>query len=94
MIIALLFPENFFMTRIGLDPEGGVVDEVFALIYAPGRTRDRFSENCVSVVATEAAAREGASSEKNLYPARVIGPSRSSEGFRLYYLVCWLDEKS
>ncbi len=81
------------MTRIGLDPEGGVVDEVFALIYAPGRTRDRFPENCVSVVATEAAAREGASPEKNLYPARVLGPSRSSEGFRLYYLVCWLDDE-
>jgi hypothetical protein len=27
----------------------------------------------------------------HLYPARVLGPSRSSEGFRLYYLVCWLE---
>ena len=64
------------MTRIGLDPETRVVNEVFALIYAPGRTRDRFPENCVTVMESEAAALEGADSEKNLYPARVIGPSR------------------
>lgn len=82
------------MTRIGLDPETKVVNEVFALIYAPGRTRDRFPENCVTVVESEALALAGADPEKNLYPARVIGPSRSSEGFRLYYLVGWLNEKS
>ncbi len=81
------------MTRIGLDPETKVVNEVFALIYAPGRSRDRFPENCVMVVDSEAAALEGADPEKNLYPARVIGPSRSSEGFRLYYLVGWLDDE-
>ena len=80
------------MTRIGLDPDTKIVNEVFALIYAPGRTRDRFPENCVTVMASEAAALEGADSEKNLYAARVIGPSRSSEGFRLYYLVGWLGD--
>jgi hypothetical protein len=81
------------MARIGLDPEGKVVNEVFALIYAPGRSRDRFPENCVTVMDSEAAVLEGADAKKNLYPARVIGPSRSSEGFRLYYLVCWLDDE-
>ena len=82
------------MTRIGLDPETKVVSECFALIYAPRRVRDRFPENCVTVVESEAMALEGADATKNLYPARVIGPSRSSEGFRLYYLVCWLDKGS
>lgn len=53
-----------------------------------------FSENCVTVVDSEAAALSGADPAKKLYPARVIGPSRSSEGFRLYYLVCWLDGES
>ncbi|OGI48503.1 MAG: hypothetical protein A3E57_03015 [Candidatus Muproteobacteria bacterium RIFCSPHIGHO2_12_FULL_60_33] len=81
------------MTRIGLDPETKVVSECFALIYAPRRTRDRFPENCVTVMDSEAVALEGADPDKNLYPARVIGPSRSSEGFRLYYLVGWLDEE-
>ncbi len=79
------------MTRIGLDPEGKIVNECFALIYAPRRARGRFPENCVTVVDSEAAALSGADPAKKLYPARVIGPSRSSEGFRLYYLVCWLD---
>ena len=82
------------MARIGLDPESKIVSECFALIYAPRRTRDRFPENCVTLVDSEAAALSGADSEKNLYPARVIGPSRSSEGLRLYYLVCWLEAES
>lgn len=82
------------MARIGLDPESKVVNECFALIYAPGRTRDRFPENCVTVVDSEATALSSADPAKSLYPARVIGPSRSSEGFRLYYLVCWLDEEN
>ena len=79
------------MARIGLDPETKVVNEVFALIYAPGRSRDRFPENCVTVVDSEAAALSGSDPDKNIYPARVIGPSRSSEGLRLYYLVGWLE---
>ena len=82
------------MARIGLDPEGKVVNECFALIYASRRARDRFAENCVTVVDSEAAALSGADPAKNLYPARVIGPSRSSEGLRLYYLVCWLDAEA
>jgi hypothetical protein len=82
------------MARIRLDPESGVVGECFALIYAPRRARDRFPENCVTIQDSEEAAREGADSAKFLFPARVIGPSRSSEGFRLYYLVCWLDEEA
>jgi hypothetical protein len=81
------------MTRIGIDPEGKVVNERFALVYAPRRARDRFPESCVTVVDTEAAALAGADTAKHLYPARVIGPSRSSEGFRLYYLVNWLGEQ-
>lgn len=68
-----------------------VVGERYALIYAPQSKRKRFPENCVEVVASEAAALAGANLEKNLHPAVVAGPSRSSEGFRLYYLVRWLD---
>jgi len=47
-----------------------------------------------SVLQAALAALEGANPGKNIYPARVIGPSRSSEGLRLYYLVCWLDEEA
>lgn len=74
------------------DPETKIVEQHYALVYAPRRQRGRFPENCVQVVESEAVARAGADSEKKLYAARVIGPSRSSEGLRLYYLDFWLDE--
>lgn len=64
----------------------------FAVIYAPQRKRARFPENCVQTVATAAEAIAGADASKHLYPGRVVGPSRSSEGFRLYYLVEWLGD--
>lgn len=74
------------------DPQSAVVSTVWAVVYAPnGRGRKRFPENCVTVVADEAAARAQADVVKSYHPAVVSGPSRSSEGFRLYYLIRWLD---
>lgn len=78
------------MTRLPIDPQTDIVEECFALIYAPGR-RDRFPENCVQVVDSEASALAGADHGKKLFPARVMGPCRSSEGFMLYYLIRWLE---
>jgi len=74
-----------------IDPDTNLAHEYYALVKAPSRNRKRFPENCVEVVESEAAARAGADSEKKLMPAVVFGPSRSSEGFRLFYLVRWLD---
>ena len=75
-----------------LDPDAKVADEHFALVYAPKRARDRVPEGNVRQVDTEAEARAGADPVKNLYAARVIGPARSSEGLRVYYIIRWLDE--
>jgi len=75
-----------------LDPDAKVADECFAIVYAPKRSRDRVPEGNVRVVESEAAARAGADPAKKLFPARVVGPARSSEGLRLYYIVRWLDE--
>jgi len=80
------------MKGIYLDSETNLVAEHFAVVYAPRRQRDRFPENCVQVVASAAAAVGAANPDKKLYPAKVLGPARSSEGLRLYYLVCWLTE--
>lgn len=81
-----------------LDNEARVADEHYALVYAPalaqGRARDRFPENCVQVVASAALALASADRGRNLYAARVIGPARSSEGLRVYYLVRWLTAES
>jgi hypothetical protein len=70
--------------------ETAEVGEHYALIYAPRTKRGRFPENCVEIVASEEAARQGADPDKNIHPAKVVGPSRSSEGFRIFYLVTWL----
>lgn len=73
------------------DPYTNVSQEHFAVIYVPGRSRNRFPEGCVEIVDSYEAAMENASEEKKLFPAKVLGPSKSSEGQVLYYLVEWLD---
>lgn len=78
--------------RIDIDPDSDVIGEQYAVVYAPRRKRDRFPEGSVQVVDSEQAAREQANPDNNLFPALVVGPSRSSEGARLYYLVEWLDQ--
>lgn len=76
---------------IYLDAETQLVREHFAVVQARKPGRQRFAEDCVEVVASEALARERASPTAGFHAARVAGPSRSSEGVRLYYLVCWLE---
>ena len=78
------------MANVIVDPESTSLQERFVLIKTPRLTRKRYPEGCVSVVASESAAREGADPAKNLHPAVVYGPSVSSESQRIYYLVRWL----
>lgn len=74
------------------DPESQVVRTGYVVIYAPKRgTRKRFPENCVVLHATEAEAVAAARPEQGYYAAVASGPSRSSEGFCLFYLVRWLN---
>lgn len=73
------------------DTEVSVVSTRYVVIYAPNRARKRFPEGCVSECGSEAEARATARPETNHHAAVASGPSRSSEGFRLYYLVRWLD---
>lgn len=68
----------------------GVVQERFAVVYAP-KQKKRLSANCVEVMETEAAARGAANPDKHRHAAVVAGPSTSSESQQLYYLVRWLD---
>ncbi len=89
------------------DKETAVVDEVFAVIYSPlrraknesgskragkRRARDRYPENCVTVVTSSEDAIASEKPDSKLYAARVLGPARSSEGLRMYYLLEWLTE--
>jgi hypothetical protein len=74
------------------DSESSRVGTGPVVVYAPrGRHRKRFPENCVMCHASEAEARAAARPEAGYFAAVASGPSRSSEGFRLYYVVRWLD---
>lgn len=80
------------ITTLVTDTETQLVRPQYVVIYSPsGRSRKRFPENCVTVHDSEAAARAAANPEAGYWPAVASGPSRSSEGFRLFYLVRWLD---
>lgn len=72
------------------DRETGVSDVRSAVIYAPRKGRKRFAANCVEICAGPAAASAQADPAKQRYAAQVVGPSKSSEGQYLYYLLKWL----
>jgi hypothetical protein len=78
------------MPHLIVDPESTSLQERFALIKTPRKSRKRYPEGCVQIVGSQAAARAGADERKNLHPAVVYGPSVSSESQRIYYLVRWL----
>jgi hypothetical protein len=73
------------------DPDTTLVQTCYAVIYTPSRRRKRFPENCVTPVGSAEEAIAQATGQRDRHPAQVLGPSRSSEGFRLYYLLDWLD---
>ena len=78
------------MVHLIADPESTSLQERFALIRTPRKSRKRFPEACVEIHDSAAAASAGASEARNLHPAIVYGPSVSSESQRIYYLVRWL----
>ena len=80
-------------TGLFTDMEAGVVGTSAVVIYSPSgkRNRKRFPENCVQIVADEDEARSRADTDKGFHAAIASGPARSSEGFKLFYLVRWLD---
>lgn len=72
------------------DPETSVSEERYAVVYVPKRSRNRFHTGCVTIVESEQEAIEQGDEANKRYPAKVIGPSKSSEGQYVYYLVEWL----
>jgi hypothetical protein len=81
------------------DPEGGVSEIQFAVVYAPnlnksGRNRKRFSANCIELKTTADEAYACAAQQSDRYAAKVLGPSKSSEGQYIFYLIEWLTSGS
>ncbi len=62
----------------------------YAVVYVPKRSRGRFPQGSVNIVETDMAAFQQADPESRRFAAVVSGPSKSSEGQMIYYLVEWL----
>ena len=76
------------------DPEGGVSKVQYAVVYVPKRNRNRFSANCVEIKTNAEEAITMADRKNNQFAAKLVGPSKSSEGQYIYYLVEWLNNES
>jgi len=72
------------------DPQTDVSQLRFAVIFTPRPSRKRYPAGCVEIFETEAQALAAADPAKNHHAARVVGPSKSSEGQYIYYLMAWL----
>lgn len=80
------------MPQILIDPDSHALGERYALVKSRRRDRPRFPSGCVTPVADAASAQARADPGRYIHPALVYGPSRSSEGQQVWYLVRWLDE--
>ncbi len=78
------------MPKIIVDPASTSLQNRFALIMAPRKSRKRFPAGCVTIYDTEQEAVDAADHANKLIPAVIYGPSTSSEGTQIYYLVRWL----
>jgi hypothetical protein len=75
------------------DAETQVSGIVYACVYAPRNRRKRLPAGCVVVCDSAADAISRATGDERLRPAEVLGPSKSSEGQYIYYLMRWLDDR-
>ena len=73
------------------DPETDVSTLAYAVVYAPKTRRKRFPAGCVTRYPDRDSALAHADPGRHRYAATVLGPSKSSEGQYLYYLMEWLD---
>ena len=73
------------------DPESTASSIEYAVVYVPKRSRNRFAANCVEIKNCAADALDDADPDNKRFAARVSGPSKSSEGQFIYYLVDWLE---
>ncbi len=68
-------------------PRANFATEQFALVRLPRLKRQRVPAASVQIVQDLETAIAQADPDNKFYPAKVIGPARSSEGTMLYYLI-------
>ena len=74
------------------EPDTGPSEQCFATVYMPKfkPSRQRFPASCVALMEDRQSAVEACRNDDKRFPALVVGPSKSSEGQYIYYLVSWL----
>jgi hypothetical protein len=72
------------------DPETTVSQVQYAVVYVPRRSRNRFAASCVEIVDDRDTALSAADPDNKRFAAQVVGPSKSTEGQFIYYLLEWL----
>jgi hypothetical protein len=72
------------------DPQTAVSQVRFAVIFTPRTSRKRYPAGCVQIFESAELAHAAADPDNQRHAARVVGPSKSSEGQYIYYLVEWL----
>jgi hypothetical protein len=72
------------------DPQTNVSQERFAVIFTPRQSRKRYPAGCVEIFNTLEETLAAADPDNKRHAARVVGPSKSSEGQFIYYLLKWL----
>ncbi len=72
-----------------LDSKSSTIE--YAVVYVPKRSRNRFAANCVEIKSCAADALDEADPANKRFAARVSGPSKSSEGQFIFYLIEWLE---
>jgi hypothetical protein len=75
-------------------PDANVADQHFSVIYSPKQKRDRFPSTLVTLCESKEVAIAEQQPDKNFFAAEVIGPAKSSENLKIFYLVKWLEEKN
>ncbi|MCS5589053.1 MAG: hypothetical protein NZ824_03690 [Candidatus Thioglobus sp.] len=68
-------------------PRANFAKEQFAVVRIPRVKRDRIPAASVRIVDDLETAISQADPGNKLYPAKVVGPARSSEGTMLYYII-------
>ena len=69
-----------------------VSEQRYAVVYLPGRSRNRFPAGSVEICDDEDQALGLSDPANRRFAAVVHGPSKSSEGQQLYYLISWLND--
>ena len=68
-------------------PRANFAKEQFAVVRIPRVKRDRIPAASVTIVDDLKTAIAQADPDNKFYPAKVVGPARSSEGTMLYYII-------